>query len=414
MHEKLIERFIRYCKIDTQSSESSTTYPSTSKQFDLANLLVEELKEIGLEEVEVDEHGYVMATLPARLPEGHPEVPTIGLIAHMDTSPAVTGANVQPQLITYEGGDIVLPKDNTQVIRAKDFPDLEKYIGTSLITTDGTTLLGADDKAGIAEIMTAIEELIADESAIHGAIRILFTPDEEIGKGTEYLDLKKFNVPFAYTVDGGPIGEIENENFNATNGSITIKGKNVHPGYAKNKMINSIRIAAFIIEQLPKNALPETTEGKEGYIHVMSVQGSEEETELYLIIRDFDKEALEEKKALVHSLCQKAERAFPGSQVTANLQESYSNMRFALDEHPEIVEYALEATKRAGLEPRLSSIRGGTDGALLAQKGIPTPNLFTGGYSFHSKTEWASVMAMEKSVEMLKNLCLIWAEKAKR
>ena len=411
--QKLIERFVRYCKIDTQSSETSETYPSTKKQFDLAKILVDELREIGLADVEMDSYGYVMATLPAKLPKDHPKVPIIGLIAHMDTSPAVTGTNVNPQIIRYEGGDIVLPADNNQVILEKDYPDLKKYIGTDIITTDGTTLLGADDKAGIAEIMTAMEILINDDKAIHGEVRVLFTPDEEIGKGTQHLDIEKFNVELAYTSDGGPIGEIEHENFNAANASITIKGKNVHPGYAKDKMVNSLRVVAHLLEQFPTEILPETTEKKVGYIHAHEIKGCEEETQMLVLIRDFENEGVQEKKELLYKLCQDAERAFPGSEVICNILDSYSNMRFALDKRPEVVEYALEATRRAGLEPYLNSIRGGTDGAALASKGIPTPNLFTGGYCFHSKLEWASIMVMEKSVEMLTHLCRIWAEKAK-
>ena len=409
--ERLIERFMRYCRIDTQSDEESTTYPSTAKQLNLSRMLVEELKEIGMQEVELDEHGYVMATLPANLPEGHKEIPVIGFISHVDTSPSVTGANVDPQWVDYEGGDIVLPKDPSQVIRVADYPMLKDYEGTPIITTDGTTLLGADDKAGIAEIMTAMEQLIQDKDALHGKVRVLFTPDEEIGRGVEFLDIEKLGVECAYTMDGSKLGEIENENFNAFGAQITIRGKNVHPGYAKDKMINALRVLSFLVTQFPEDMLPESTEGREGYVHPHEATACEEEASLHVLIRDFEREGVESKQVLLWEICARTEERFPGAEVTCTFKHSYDNMRFRLEERPEIVEYAMEAAKRVGVEPHLSSIRGGTDGAMMTAKGIPTPNIFTGAHAFHAKTEWAAVSTMRKSVETIIELVKIWAKR---
>lgn len=411
--ERLLERFIRYCRVDTQSAEGKETYPSTAKQLNLSRMLVEELEELGLQEVELDEHGYVMATLPARLPQGHAEVPVIGFISHVDTSPSVTGADVDPQVLVYEGGEITLPKDPTQVIRPQDFPDLEKFVGTEIVTTDGTTLLGADDKAGIANIMTAMELLLADEDAVHGKVRVLFTPDEEIGQGIRYLDLDKFGAEVGYTMDGGPIGEIECENFHAANAVVTVRGKNVHPGYAKDKMVNALRVVADLLNRFPTEMLPETTEGSQGYIHAHELQGCEEEATISVLIRDFELDGLQEKKDLLRQIAQQAQETFAGSEVLCDIRDSYANMRIHLDARPEAMEYALAATRRVGLEPKSSKIRGGTDGALLSAKGLPTPNIFTGGYGFHSKTEWASVMTMKKSVQTIVELIKLWAEKSR-
>lgn len=405
----LVERFVRYCKVDTQSDESSDSYPSTMKQFDLARLLAKECEEMGLQEVSLDEHGYVMATLPARLPEGHPPVETIGLVSHMDTSPAVTGANVKPQILRYEGGDIVLPKAPEQVIRVSEYPELDEYIGTDLITTDGTTLLGADDKAGIAEIMTAMDTLLNDPNAVHGAVRVLFTPDEEIGRGTDFLDLERFGVKVAYTMDGGPEGQVQCETFSAASAHITIHGKNVHPGYAKGKMINAVRLMSELLTRIPTEERPETTEGREGYYHPYHLQGEEELATIKVLLRDFELEGLEARKEWIQAACAEVEALHPGSRIECEIVDSYRNMKLKLDERPEILEHALEAIRRTGYEPKVGLVRGGTDGSVLSWKGIPTPNLFTGGRAYHSQREWVPVVGMEKAVEMILHLVQSWA-----
>jgi tripeptide aminopeptidase len=408
-----LDRFLTYVKFDTQSSEESDTYPSTEKQKELGRHLVKELKELGLQDVEMDEHGYVFATLPANVDY---DVPVIGLISHMDTSPEVSGANVNPIIHeNYQGQDIVLPNDPEQVIKFDQNPELKHCIGKDIITTDGTTLLGADDKAGIAEIMGTLQYLIENPDVKHGTIRVAFTVDEEVGTGTQYFDVKKFGADYAYTIDGESLGEIEDETFCADTAYVTIKGVNVHPGYAKGKMINGIKIGAELIERLPKDRMsPETTEGREGYLHPHAFKGSVELTEITFLVRDFTVEGLEEKEKFLKDLCDELSQKYTPATVTMKVEESYRNMKYKIDEDPKVVEYAIEAVKRAGIEPRHSLIRGGTDGSRLSFMGLLTPNIFTGGHNFHSKKEWICIYDMEKAVETLVNLVQIWAEKSKK
>lgn len=406
-----VERFLKYVKYDTQSSEESNTFPSTEKQKILGAELVKELKEIGLKDAEMDQYGYVTATLEAN---SNKKVPTIGLIAHLDTSPDVTGENVKPIIhYNYQGGDITLPGDKSIVITVDDNPDLRNKIGHDIITTDGTTLLGADDKAGIAEIFDAINYLIHHPEIKHGKIRICITPDEEIGRGTKYFDVKKFGADYAYTIDGEQLGEIENETFCADSVTITITGINIHPGYAKNKLVNSVKIAAELINKLPKDTMsPETTEKREGYVHPHIINGGVEQTVIKFLIRDFEEKGLKEKENYLKNLCNEIINEFPKAKIDLKIDESYRNMRYILDQYPFVIEYAKEAIKRAGIEPKLSIIRGGTDGARLCFMGLPTPNLFAGGHSFHSKREWISIQDMQKAVETIINLVQIWEEKS--
>lgn len=407
-----LNRFLTYVKFDTQSSEESDTYPSTLKQLELSKHLVKELKDLGLEDVELTEHGYVFATLPANV--DHP-VPVIGLIAHVDTSPEVSGAGVNPVIHeNYQGGDIVLPADTSQVIEYRNNPDLKNCIGHDIITTDGTTLLGADNKAGIAEIMGALTYLIQNPEIKHGKIRVAFTVDEEVGTGTEHFDVKHFGADFAYTIDGEAAGEIEDETFCADTAIVKVKGVNVHPGYAKGKMINGIKIAAEFIDRLPKNSnSPETTEGREGYLHPHAIKGGVELTEITFLVRDFTVEGLKEREKLLAHIARELSDKYNPASVEMEVKESYRNMKYKIDEHPEVVEYALEAVRRSGLEPKKNLIRGGTDGARLSYMGLPTPNVFTGGHNFHSQKEWISIQDMEKAVETIVNLLQIWEEKSR-
>jgi len=414
MNEKIeytvVDRFLKYVKYDTQSLENSDTYPSTEKQKILGKELVKELKKMGLSDAKIDKYGYVTATLKATTKK---EVPTIGLIAHMDTSPDVSGKDVKPIIHKkYQGGDIVLPGDPTQIIRFKENPALKQQIGNDMITTDGTTLLGADNKAGIAEIFDAIHHLAKHPEIEHGTIRIAVTPDEEVGEGTKYFDVKAFGADYAYTIDGETVGEVENETFCADTVNIKINGKNVHPGYAKNKMVNSVKVAARLIDQLPKDQLsPETTEKRKGYIHPNSLNGNVEETVIKLFIRDFTVEGLKEKEDFLKKLADQAVAEYPGAQLNFEVIESYRNMKYEIEKNPKVVEYALEAVRRSGIEPKKNIIRGGTDGARLSYKGLLTPNIFTGGHNFHSKLEWISVQDMQKAVDVIVNLVKIWAEK---
>jgi len=407
-----LDRFLSYVKYDTQSSEESETYPSTLKQLELSKKLVQELNELGLQDVELTEHGYVFATLPSNVDY---KVPTIGLIAHVDTSPDVSGENVQPVIHkNYQGGDIILPKDKSQVIEFDMNPALKNCIGHDIITTDGTTLLGADNKAGIAEIMGAIVYLLNNPNIKHGKIRIAFTVDEEVGTGTKYFDIEQYGADYAYTIDGETAGEVEDETFCADTAIVKVKGINVHPGYAKGKMVNAIKIAAEFIDRLPKDAVsPETTEKREGYLHPNGIKGSVELTEIVMLVRDFTVEELKEKEALLEKIARElTDKYHPGS-VSIEIKESYRNMKYKLDEHPQVVEYALEAVGRTGLKPIKNLIRGGTDGARLSYMDLPTPNIFTGGHNFHSQKEWISIQDMEKAVETIVNLVQIWAEKSK-
>lgn len=407
--QELIKRFKKYVAYDTQSSEESDTYPSTSKQKDFAKILAEDLRALGLQDVEVDDYGYVFATLPANVEK---EVPTIGLIAHMDTSPDVSGANVKPILHeNYRGGDLRLPGDPNVVIRSEENPALRDQIGHTLITSDGTTLLGADNKAGIAEIITAVHYLMDHPEIKHGKIRIAITPDEEVGQGTKYFDIKKFGADYAYTVDGETAGEIENETFCADSVTVTFHGVNVHPGYAKNKLVNAIKIAADYLDRLPKDRLsPETTEGREGYVHPNTISGGVEETTVKFLIRDFTVEGLHEKEEFLRQLAEKTVQKYPRASFDFQVEESYRNMRYKLDEEPRVTEFAMKAVERAGLKPKLNIIRGGTDGARLSYEGLLTPNIFTGGHNFHSKQEWISVEDMLKAAEVIVHLVQIWAE----
>ena len=403
------ERFLRYVKYDTQSNEESETFPSDPKQLELSKDLVKELKEIGLEDAYMNEYGYVFATLPSNTDK---DVPVVAFIAHVDTAPAVTGKNVNPQIIeNYQGGDIVLP--NGKVIEEAKNPELKDMIGFEIITTDGTTLLGADDKAGVAEIIDAMNYLIKHPEVKHGTIRICFTPDEEVGRGTEKLDVKELGAQYAYTIDGGTRGEIETETFSADAVDIKFFGKNVHPGYAKGKLVNAIKVAARFIEMLPKDRLsPETTEGREGYVHPISISGNEEETQVKFIIRDFVDEKLTEYEDYLEELVKKAVEEFPGSNYEFKRIEQYRNMKHIVDQHPEVEQYAIEALERLGIKPIQSAIRGGTDGSKLSYMGVPTPNLFAGGHNFHSVLEYVAREDMEAAVKTIVTLAQIWEEKS--
>ena len=406
-----VERFLKYIKYDTQSDEDSTSFPSSEKQKILLKDLAEELKKLGLEDAHMDEWGYVMATLPSN---SEKKVPAVGFIAHADTSPAVTGANVNAVIHkNYKGGDIVLPKDSSQVIKLTDNPDLNNMIGHDIITTDGTTLLGADNKCGVAEIVDAVNYLLSHPEVKHGPVKICFTPDEEVGRGTEKFDVKKFGAVAAYTVDGQSRGEVETETFSADAVEIKIHGKNIHPGYAKNKMINSVRVASAFIESLPKDKLsPETTEGREGYVHCTSFNGNEETTIIKFIIRDFETPKLKEYEELLKQLAEKIVAKYPGAKLEFKVVEQYRNMKEILDKHPEVGTNAVEAMKRYDIKPILSPIRGGTDGSRLCFMGLPTPNIFAGEHSFHSKLEWVSVQDMELVVKIIVEIAKIWEEKA--
>ena len=407
-----LDRFLSYVKIDTQSSEESDTYPSTMKQLNLSKKLMEEMQDLGLEDIEQTEHGYVFATLPANVEHN---VPVIGFLSHVDTSPEVSGENVNPIIHkNYQGGDIVLPNDKDQVITDDMNPAIHNCIGHDIITTDGTTLLGADDKAGIAEIMGAATYLLENPEIKHGKIRIAFTVDEEVGTGTDHFDVKQFGADFAYTMDGETVGEVEDETFCADTAIITVKGVNVHPGYAKNKMINGMKIAAEIIERLPKDTMsPETTEERQGYLHPHAFEGAVEHSKLTMLVRDFTVEGLHEKEKFLQDIVDEMNTKHAPAVVKLEIKESYRNMKYKIDEHPEVVEYALEAVRRSNIEPIQNLIRGGTDGARLSYMGLLTPNIFTGGHNFHSQREWISIQDMEKAVETIVNLVQIWEEKSR-
>ena len=406
-----VDRFLKYVKYDTQSDEDSTTFPSDPKQIELSKALVKELKQIGLKDAVLDEFKYVMATLPSN---SNKAVPTIGFIAHVDTSPAVSGENVNPVIHkNYQGGDIVLTKDPTKVIDAAGNPELKDMIGFDIITTDGTTLLGADDKAGIAEIMDAMNYLVTHPEIKHGTIRVCFTPDEEVGRGTEKFDIKKYGAKYAYTIDGSTRGEVETETFSADAVTIKFNGKNVHPGYAKDKMINAVKIAARFLEMLPKDSLsPETTESRQGYVHPTQINGNETQAVIKFIIRDFDAEKLKEYENFLKDLCQKTVAQFPGSTLDFEVFEQYRNMKYVLDQNPMVEANALEALKLLGIKPIQSAIRGGTDGSRLSIMGLPTPNLFAGGHNFHGFLEYVAVQDMEAAVKMIVTLANVWEEKA--
>jgi tripeptide aminopeptidase len=405
------ERFLRYVVIDTQSDPASPTCPSTEKQKDLGRLLATELREIGLSDAHLDDNGYVYATIPANTDK---QVPVICLCSHMDTSPDCSGANVRPQIVrNYRGGDIVLPGDSSQVIRFSEHPALATQIGHDIITTDGTTLLGADNKAGVAEIMDAVHFLTNNPQIKHGTIKILFTPDEEIGRGVDKADLKKLGAEFAYTIDGESAGQIEDETFSADAAIVTIEGVSTHPGFAKGKMEHAIKIAAAIVERLPKNTCsPETTEGREGFLHPIGLSGTLEAATLGLIVRDFTEEGLSKKERLLEGIVKEVMADYPRSTSRIDIKPQYRNMKQVIDRHPEIVDYAIEAIRRAGLNPVKTSIRGGTDGSRLSFMGLPCPNIFAGEHAFHSRLEWVSRQDMEKAVQTIVHLAMIWEERA--
>ena len=396
----VITRFIRYVKIDTQSARKSDTFPSTLKQLNLANLLVQELKELGLEDAAVDKFGYVTATLPTNIDRKN--VPAVGFLAHMDTSPDLSGENVKPQFIeNYDGGMVVLNTEKGITMSPEEFPALKKYIGKTLITSDGTTLLGADNKAGIAEIMTAVEHLLAHPEIKHGTIKIGFTPDEEVGHGVDHFDVDKFGADFAYTIDGGEVGEVQFENFNAAGVEVTIHGRNVHPGKAKMKMRNALLIGMEFNELLPLFERPEFTEKYEGFYHLYEFSGTVEQAAMAYIIRDHDREKFEEKKRLAQKAGDYINEKYGDKIIEIGMEDQYYNMREKVEPHPEIMEIAVEAVKSVGVTPLIKPVRGGTDGSRLSYMGLPTPNIFTGGHYYHGKYEFIPTFAMEKAVETL-------------
>ena len=416
MNEPALDRFIRYAKIDTQSQDDSEAYPSTKKQFDLLNLLLKELRELGLKDAQIDKYGYVTATLPSNLPSSHKargKVPVVGLVAHVDTSPSASGTDVKPQVIpSYPGGDIVLPGDSSVVIRESENPELKRNIGKSIVTSDGTTLLGADDKAGCAIIMTAIQTLIGSPNIMHGDIRVAFTPDEEVGAGTKFFDQKSFGADFAYTVDGDTPGELNKETFSADLAVITVHGRNIHPGSAKNIMVNSIRAMADIVSRMPRDTAPETTEGYEPYIHPHIIEGEEARSTLKILLRDFNTAGLDVLKRKLEAIIAEVRPLHPKARIELAIIEQYRNMKDYMGKDPRVLDCMWEATKRAGLTPVWVPIRGGTDGSRLTEKGLPTPNLFTGGQNYHGPTEWLSVDGMNKSVETVVHLAQLWVEKS--
>ena len=407
--QNIIDRFLGYVKIDTQSNPNSKTVPSTEKQWYLADALAEELKEIGMEEVTIDDNAYIMATLPSNMDVA---VPTIGFISHFDTSPDFTGTDVNPQIIeNYDGKDIVLNALENIVLSPGYFEDLLLYKGQTLITTDGTTLLGADDKAGITEIVTAMEYLINNPEIKHGEIRVGFTPDEEIGRGAHLFDVEKFGADWAYTMDGSQIGELEYENFNAASAKVMIKGKSVHPGYAKNKMVNAISIASEFLGILPPEETPQNTEGREGFFHVHHLKGEIEHAEFELIIRDHDKELFQKRKRLIQDIAGKLNSLY-GDCIALEIEDQYFNMREKVEPVFHIVAIAKEAMEAVGINPIIKPIRGGTDGSQLSFKGLPCPNIFAGGHNFHGKYEYVPVESMQKAVEVIVKICELVGEKS--
>ena len=404
---ELKERFLKYVAINTRSDENSESFPSTAVQWDLLNALVEEMKLLGLEDVSIDKYGYAMGTIPAT--PGKEGAPVIGFLAHVDTAPDMSGENVRPHIIeSYDGKDIVL--NNALTMKVSDFPELTKFIGHTIIHTDGTTLLGADDKAGVAEIMTAAEYLMAHPEVEHGKIRIGFTPDEEIGRGVDFFDVKAFGADFAYTMDGGYEGELEYENFNAAGAKIAIQGRNVHPGYAKNKMINAIEVACELNSLVPAVERPQFTEGYEGFYHCVGFNGTVENATISYIIRDHDAEKFEKKKAWMYDIVGMLNNKYGQGTLTLTLKDQYYNMRKMVEPHPQVINNALAAMRDADVEPIVRPIRGGTDGARLSFMGLPCPNIFAGGMNFHGKFEYCSLNSMEKAVKVIINLAKRWAE----
>ena len=407
--KSVVDRFLTYAKIDTQSDEASKTTPSSKKQFDLANILVAELKEIGLEEVEMDDFGYIMATLPSNTKNN---VPVIGFISHMDTSPDMSGNNVNPQIVkNFDGNEITLNEKDQVILSPKDFPDLRLYVGQDLITTDGTTLLGADDKAGIAEILTAMEYLLNHQEIKHGKIRIAFTVDEEIGRGADKFNINKFGADFAYTLDGGRIGELEYENFNAAMATVKIQGRNVHPGTAKNTMINSIHIAMEFNGLLPVEQRPEYTQGYEGFFHLIDMNGHVEMTTFRYIIRDHDAKKFEWKKKQIMDCADFINQKYGKGRIQVDLKDQYFNMREKVEPVKFIVDIAEKAMNAVGVKPIIKPIRGGTDGSKLSYMGLPCPNIFAGGHNFHGKYEYIPIQSMEKAVEVIVKIVALFEKK---
>ncbi|AYJ88268.1 peptidase T [Bacillus safensis] len=410
MKEEMIQRFTSYVKVDTQSDAEKESCPSTEGQLNLARQLVEEMKSIGIQEVTMDENGYVMGTIPSNTDK---EVPTIGFLAHIDTATDFTGKNVKPQLHeNYQGGDITLNEDLHIVLSPQQFPNLQKYQGHTLITTDGTTLLGADNKAGIAEIMTAMHYLIKHPEIKHGKIRVAFTPDEEIGRGPHKFDVDAFGASYAYTIDGGPLGELQYESFNAAGAKVSIKGNNVHPGTAKDKMVSAAKIGMLFHNKLPSEESPEYTEGYEGFFHLTKFVGEVEEAELQYIIRDFDKEKFNNRKALFEKIANDLKATYGENSITLSIQDQYYNMREKIEPVKHIVDIAHEAMENRSVTPVIEPIRGGTDGSQLSYKGLPTPNIFTGGENFHGKYEFISVENMVKATEVIVEIARLFEEKA--
>ncbi|MEH7798136.1 peptidase T [Bacillus safensis] len=410
MKEEMIQRFTNYVKVDTQSDAEKESCPSTEGQLNLARQLVEEMKSIGIQEVTMDENGYVMGTIPSNTDK---DVPTIGFLAHIDTATDFTGKNVKPQLHeNYQGGDITLNEDLHIVLSPQQFPNLQKYQGHTLITTDGTTLLGADNKAGIAEIMTAMHYLIEHPDIKHGKIRVAFTPDEEIGRGPHRFDVDAFGASYAYTIDGGPLGELQYESFNAAGAKVSIKGNNVHPGTAKDKMVSAAKIGMLFHNKLPSEESPEYTEGYEGFFHLTKFVGEVEEAELQYIIRDFDKEKFNNRKALFEKIANDLKATYGENSITLSIQDQYYNMREKIEPVKHIVDIAHEAMENRSVTPVIEPIRGGTDGSQLSYKGLPTPNIFTGGENFHGKYEFISVENMVKATEVIVEIARLFEEKA--
>ncbi len=411
MNHTVTERFLKYVKIDTQSDASSPTCPSTEKQKDLAKVLVMELLEMGVKDAHMDENGYVYGTIESNTSK---KVPVICFCSHMDTSPDCSGKNVNPQVNkNYDGKDIVLINDKSQIIKVSEHPSLLKQVGNDIITTDGTTLLGADNKAGVAEIMDAAYHLMKNPEVKHGTIKILFTPDEEIGRGADKADLKKVGADFGYTIDGEELGHIENETFSADGLTINIHGVSTHPGFAKNKMESAIKIASEIVAALPTDEMsPESTEKKQPFVHPVAISGAVEEASIQFIIRAFDEEGLKRQENFLKELTELILKTYPHSTYDIVIKQQYRNMKQVLDKNPEIVENAMEAVRRAGVEPVLSSIRGGTDGSRFSYMGLPCPNIFAGEHAFHSKHEWVSVQDMQKAVQTIVNLAVVWEERS--
>jgi len=414
--KELLDRFVRYARIDTQADENSTSSPSTEKQKNLARVLVEELRQLGCTDASMNEWGYVFATVPGNLPSGHPasgKVPAIGLLAHMDTYHGTVGTGVKPQIIEkYAGGDIVLPGDPRQVITFKDNPNLAKCVGHTVVTSDGTTLLGADDKAGIAEIMTVVAWLRKHPEFVHGPIRVGFTTDEEVGRGTEHFDVAAFGAKYAYTLDGSDLAEIEDETFCADSALVVVEGHDVHPGYAKGKLVNAVRVAAAIVERIPREFLPETTDGRQPYLHPYDFRGDVTRVEIKLLVRAFTEEELGEREDTLRAAVRDVQAAFPEARISVEVKESYRNMAYKIAEDPKVLEYAFEAVRRLGVEPVRRAIRGGTDGSRLSFMGLLTPNIWAGGQSFHSVQEWVSLEWMAKASEVTLHLLQVWVERS--